>query len=569
MKNKILLIVCMLMLFGNSFGSQNTGNSVSEEKTIKVFSTPDVQKVAETFVKEYSKLSGNLNFELQKVSPDQFAGGLNQENSLGFIAENNEPMQSENLWKMLIARHIIVPVTNADNPELENLEKRGISAKELKEAIVNNSGQAIDICVLEDESAVDCLAGFIGAQPLTAANVIKVGTKEELIQKLKVDKTAIGFCCLLNVTEDKQNELAADFKILPIDKNENGRVDYHEQVYRPLTETEQNSGSLTVHEAAFGRLDAFQRGVWIGKYPRSLVNDLYLVSAKFPEDSEVSDFIAWAVTDGQQFMEGSDYNQLVYSERQSKLADIQPGEIVAQNPQQDTAGSKLVLYIVIGVVAISLIVGFTVNYQRRKAKGLLNVLPGNIKVLNEDNVDIPSGVYFDKTHTWSFMEKDGRVKVGIDDFMQQVTGKYTNVKMKKPGDRIMKNEPLVTLVQDGKQIEIYAPISGIIKDINEDLVTDPSEINKSPYSEGWIYSIEPSNWQREISFMKMADTYKDWLKKEFARLKDFLAVAVNADNKKQVAFQEGGELANNVLSELGPRVWEDFQKKFIDTSDLN
>lgn len=569
MKNKILLIVCMLMLFGNSYGSRNTENPVSEEKTIKVFTTPDVQKMAETFVQEYSRLNGNLNFELEKVSANQFAGELTRESSLGFIAENDENVQSENLWKMLIARHIIVPVTSADNPKLENLEKKGISAKELKEAIVDNSGKAFNICVLEDESAVDCLAGFIGAQSLNGAHVITVGTKDELIQKLKSDKTAIGFCCLLKVTEDKQNELAADFKILPVDKNENGRADYHEQVYRPLTETERNSGTLTVHEAAFGRLDAFQRGVWIGKYPRSLVNDLYLVSAQFPEDSEISEFIAWAVTDGQQFIEGSDYNQLVYSERQSKLADLQPGEIVAQRLQQDTAGSKVVLYIVIGVIAILLMVGFVVNYQKRKAKGLLNVLPGNIKVLNEENVEIPSGVYFDKTHTWSFMEKDGRVKVGIDDFMQQVTGKYTNVKMKKPGDRIMKNEPLVTLVQDGKQIEIYAPISGIIKEINEDLVTDASEINKSPYSEGWIYSIEPSNWQREISFMKMADSYKDWLKKEFARLKDFLAVAINAENEKQVAFQEGGEMANNVLSELGPRVWEDFQKKFIDTSDLN
>jgi len=569
MGNRILLIVCMLMLLGNSFGRQDTKNSVSEEKAINVCCTPEMHKMAETFVREYSRLNGHLNFTLQRVTPDQFAGELNRKNSVGFIAENDVSIQSDNLWRMLIARHIILPVTSAENPELEKLEKKGILAKELRESIRNKSGEAVNICVLEDVAAENCLAGFLGTDALNAAKTVKVNTKEELIQKLKSDKTAIGFCCFLYMAEDSENEFTTDFKILPVDKNENGRADYHEQIYRQLTEAEKNSGNLSAHEMAFGSLDAFKRGVWIGKYPRSLVNELYMVAVNLPEDKEVSEFISWAVTGGQQFINGSDYSQLVYAERQSKLNDLQPAEIIAQQPGQDRAVSKLILYIVLAVIAVSLIVGFVTNYQKRKAKGLLTVLPGNINVLNEENVKIPGGVYFDKTHTWSFMEKNGMVKVGIDDFMQQVTGEFTSIKMKNPGERIMKNEPLVILVQDGKQIEISAPVSGVIKDINEDLVTDPAEINKSPYSDGWIYEIEPSNWQREISFMKMADSYKDWIKKEFIRLKDFLAVVVNADVEKQIAFQEGGELVVNVLRELGPRVWEDFQKKFIDTSDLN
>ena len=568
MKNKILLTVCLLALFGYSFGSRDAENQASEEKSVTVCCTPDVQSVAEIFIKEYSKSNGNLNFQVKQVSPDHFSEEVNRENSLGFISEKARASQPNDLWKMLVGRHIIVPVTSAENPNLENLEKRGISAKALRETIGENEEKNVNICVLEDKSAEHCLAQFLGVDPASVAD-IKVTSKEEMIQKLQRNKTAVGFCCLLNVSE-QQDELAANFKILPIDKNENGRVDYHETVYQPLTEEEKNGGSLSVHENAFGSLDVFERGVWIGKYPRELVNDLYLVSAGFPEDSEVSDFIAWAVTDGQQFMAGTDYNQLVYSERQSKLADLQPREIVAGTAaQQEKAATKAVLYVIIGLIAIALIIGMVVSYRNRKAKGLLNVYPGTTKVLNEENVEIPNGVYFDKTHTWSFMEKDGSVKVGIDDFMQQVTGEYTNIKMKKPGERIMKNEPLVTLVQDGKQIEIYAPISGKIKEINEDLITDPSEINKSPYSEGWIYSVEPSNWQREISFMKMADSYKSWMKKEIERLKDFLAISVNAENKKQVAFQDGGELNNQVLKQFGPRVWEDFQKNFIDTSDLN
>jgi len=568
MKNKIHLTICLLALFGYSFGSWGAEKAVSEEKTVTVCCTPEVQNIAETFIQEYSKSNGNLNFEVKQVAPDRFSEEVNRENSLGFISEKANASQPKGLWKMLVARHIIVPVTHAENPNLAQLEERGISAVELQKSIGKNDGAAVNICVLEDESAAYCLTNFLGVDPASVANIM-VSSKAEMIQKLQRDKTAIGFCCLLNVSDQNQDELAANFKILPIDKNENGRADYHETVYRPLSEMEKHSGNLTVHETAFGSLEAFERGIWFGKYPRSLVNDLYLVSAGSPGESEISKFIAWAITDGQQFIDGTDYNQLVYSERQSKLDDLQPREIIAGTAQQDKAATKSILYIIVGLIAIALILGMLVNFRKSKTKGLLAVFPGHTKVLNEENVEIPNGVYFDKTHTWSFMEKDGSVKVGIDDFMQQVTGEYTNVKMKNPGERIMKNEPLVTLVQDGKQIEIYAPISGKIKEINEDLVTDPSEINKSPYAEGWIYSIEPSNWQREIGFMNRADSYKSWMKREIERLKDFLAISVNAENQKQVAFQDGGELNNHVLKQFGPRVWEDFQKDFIDTAGLN
>ena len=567
MKNKILLTVCMLTMFGYIYGSTDAENTASEKKSLTVYCTPDVQYIAETLIQQYSLTNKDLNFDIKQVASEGFGDELKQKNSLGFISEKSNASNSTELWKMLIARHIVVPVTNIENPNLDILEEKGISIKELQETIIRNKKESINIYVYEDES-VQCLANFLGFDPESVAN-FKVHTKEEMIQKLKKDKTAVGFCCLLDITKEIQEEFASIFKILPIDKNENGHVDYHELVYRPVGETELNSGNLTVHETTFGSLDAFERGMWIGKYPRSLVNDLYIVLADFPEESEVSDFISWTITAGQDFFVNTTFNELVYSERQSKLNDLQPVEVSVEPTQQYKSTSKSFLYIIIGLITVTLIFGIVISYRKRKASGKMNVFPGHSKVLNEDNLEIPNGIYFDKTHTWSFMEKDGSVKIGIDDFMQNVTGQYSKIKMKNPGEKIIKNESLVTLVQDGKQIEIYAPISGKIKEINEDLVTDPSQINKSPYSEGWIYSIEPANWQREISFLKMADSYKIWIKNEISRLKDFLAIMVNVENNQQIAFQEGGELYKHVLKEFGPRAWEDFQKNFIDNSDLN
>jgi hypothetical protein len=61
---------------------------------------------------------------------------------------------------------------------------------------------------------------------------------------------------------------------------------------------------------------------------------------------------------------------------------------------------------------------------------------------------------------------------------------------------------------------------------------------------------------------------KEYLKNELTRLKDFLAVVLNADAARYspIILQDGGELREGVLSNLGPEEWEEFQTKFIDPS---
>ena len=152
--------------------------------------------------------------------------------------------------------------------------------------------------------------------------------------------------------------------------------------------------------------------------------------------------------------------------------------------------------------------------------------PAQRLAFGEDFVEILPGLCYDKTHTWAFMDEDGLVKIGIDDFLQRVTGPLTRVKMKSPGERIKKGRQAVSIIQDGKQLDIKAPISGTIKEFNQKLTDDADILNSSPFTEGWIYKIEPTNWLQEVQFLIMGTTYKDWLKTEFQRLKEFLSESI-------------------------------------------
>ena len=164
------------------------------------------------------------------------------------------------------------------------------------------------------------------------------------------------------------------------------------------------------------------------------------------------------------------------------------------------------------------------------------------------------------------MEKEGSVKVGIDDFLQHVTGGLSRIEMKNPGEKIRKGDKLLTVIRNGKQLHLYSPVTGTISAQNNNLVKDSSLLNSAPYTEGWVYAIEPTNWLREIQFLSMAESYKTWLKDEFSRLKDFFASALTTHTPEyaHVVLQDGGILQDNILADLDPRVWEDFQTKFID-----
>jgi hypothetical protein len=140
--------------------------------------------------------------------------------------------------------------------------------------------------------------------------------------------------------------------------------------------------------------------------------------------------------------------------------------------------------------------------------------------------------------------------------------------MKKQGEKIKKGEQILSIIQNGKQLNLYSPVSGIIKEQNKSLDDDSSIINSSPYNNGWVYKIEPTNWLRENQLLFMAEKQTQYLKSEFSRLKDFLTLALNSDAEKysQIVLQDGGELRDGILSNLGPEEWEDFQTKFIDPS---
>ncbi|MBS0011035.1 MAG: hypothetical protein KFF49_06480, partial [Bacteroidales bacterium] len=478
----------------------------------------------------------------------------------GIVTEDYlHSVNREAVWTTVVARDIVVPVISSSNPFSESLLSTGLSPSRFA-AIYTEPGTVTwgDLLNTEDNNPVNCycvgdeslkdyLAGFLKDDRLKG-NVVLAENNNELNELINKDKYSIGFTRLSSLIDYENSSIREGIQVVPIDINANGKLDHNENIYTCLND--------------------LNRGVWIGKYPGSLCRNIHIVSGRAPLAETETAFVQWILSGGQAYISEAGFSELIPGERQSKLQALIAQDTAVIDSKKQPVNTVTVFLIAATVLGLAFIIYILVKLLTTVRPDPGSTSIGAFPVFDGDSVNAPGGLFFDRTHTWSFMEKDGRVKIGIDDFLQHTTGRITNIKTKDAGSRIRKGEKLLSLVQDGKQLDIYSPVSGRITESNRELKGKSSVINSSPYSDGWIYYIEPDNWIKETRQFLLGQDYRKWLESEFTRLKDFIASTVKTSDLaySQVILQDGGEVREGLLENFGPDVWEEFQRGFIDTT---
>lgn len=546
--------------------NRNKAQEPLSKDKIVLHASPVLHELASEWAGVFCTLNPEVEIEVLKTDESVIADNLGKTSQLSIVTSDFETeIYDRSLWKVVVGRDIIVPVINSGNPSLREICKQGISPAGLAR-VLDNPGNTlwssliengpdvpVNLYISDDPTLHSGIARFLETdQPVFGDK--HTGDPEALLTSVQQDEYALGICYLMDIIDPGDQKLYEQVQILPIDKNGNGYIDYKEDVYASV--------------------DDFVRGVWIGKYPRKLANNIYSVSSVPPTNVNERAFLSWVISRGHVLLDNHGYGDLPEFERLAQvkiidgIGDGRPGTDGHTLPGEPGFFTGPLPYILGFLLLLTLLLYYNLRLRFRRKEGTAGqvaVAPG--LAISADRVLVSPGLYYDKTHTWAYMEKDGTVKVGIDDFLQRVTGPLTRVKMKSPGERVKKGMKAVSIIQDGKQLDICAPVSGTIRQQNVNLSTRSSLMNTSPYADGWIYKIEPANWFKEVQFLIMGNVYKKWLKKEIQRLKEFLADTVRSgDTGYAPVLQDGGELREAILQDLGPETWEDFQTNFLDVS---
>jgi glycine cleavage system H protein len=132
-----------------------------------------------------------------------------------------------------------------------------------------------------------------------------------------------------------------------------------------------------------------------------------------------------------------------------------------------------------------------------------------------EEYELPEDVYFHKEHMWAKVEND-KVKVGLDDFSQKLAGEMSYIELPEEGEEVKQGDAVGTY-ETGKWLgKLYAPLSGKITGINEEVEDEPTLVNEDPYGKGWIFEIE-MNDPAELDNLMKGEKAMVWLKEEIAK----------------------------------------------------
>ncbi|UTW05467.1 glycine cleavage system protein GcvH (plasmid) [Amphritea atlantica] len=107
--------------------------------------------------------------------------------------------------------------------------------------------------------------------------------------------------------------------------------------------------------------------------------------------------------------------------------------------------------------------------------------------------DIPSDLKYVASHEWIRDEGDGVVTIGITDHAQDLLGDVVFVELPEAGSEFATGDDLGVVESVKAASDVYAPLSGEVIAINEELEDAPELVNSDPYGDGWFVKIRLSD----------------------------------------------------------------------------
>jgi glycine cleavage system H protein len=121
---------------------------------------------------------------------------------------------------------------------------------------------------------------------------------------------------------------------------------------------------------------------------------------------------------------------------------------------------------------------------------------------------VPDDLLYTKEHEWVKMLSDQRVLVGVTDYAAKLLNDVVYVTLPTAGSSVKAMEPAGSLESIKAVSDFYSPLSGKIVKMNDKLAKQPELVNQSPYEDGWLVEIEPSDLKTEKSKLLSSTAYR-------------------------------------------------------------
>lgn len=122
--------------------------------------------------------------------------------------------------------------------------------------------------------------------------------------------------------------------------------------------------------------------------------------------------------------------------------------------------------------------------------------------------NIPSELKYATSHEWVLDEGTGVVTVGITEHAQGLLGDMVFVELPDVGDEVSTGDDICVAESVKAASDIYAPVSGEIVAVNEDLEDSPELVNSDAFGDGWLFKIKMDD-ATELNALLDAEGYEN------------------------------------------------------------
>ncbi len=127
-------------------------------------------------------------------------------------------------------------------------------------------------------------------------------------------------------------------------------------------------------------------------------------------------------------------------------------------------------------------------------------------------MEFPEELQYTEEHEWTLVEGD-IVTIGITDFAQDSLGDVVFVELPQVGAMVEAGKPFGVVESVKAVSDVYAPVSGEVVEINEELPDAPETINTSPYEDGWMIKIKVDD-PAVLDDLMDAEEYREFIENE-------------------------------------------------------
>jgi glycine cleavage system H protein len=125
-------------------------------------------------------------------------------------------------------------------------------------------------------------------------------------------------------------------------------------------------------------------------------------------------------------------------------------------------------------------------------------------------MEFPAALRYTKEHEWIRIEGN-QAYVGITDYAQQELGDVVYVELPEAGGDVRYMEPFGVVESVKAVSDLFSPVNGAVKQVNEELFNRPELVNSDPYGQGWMLLIEVSD-PSQLDTLMTAEQYVAYLR---------------------------------------------------------